>query len=230
MLDTKSQKSKARGQRLEASSQQPAAKYSLLNTQIYMKTDIILAGVGGQGILSIAAILGAAALNEDLYLKQAETHGMSQRGGEVVSHLRISDSSIYSDLIPLGSAEIILSVEPLESLRYLPYLKHNGCLVTNTTEFKNISNYPKLNDTFSELGKILKIIQIDADKIAHETGNPKASNMVMLGAASPFIHIGEEVILKAIETVFTLKGATVVESNKQAFIAGKRFAENSDTI
>jgi len=191
-----------------------------------MKTDIILAGVGGQGILSIAAILGAAALNENLYLKQAETHGMSQRGGEVVSHLRISDTPIYSDLIPFGNAELILSVEPLESLRYLPYLKHNGCLVTNTTEFRNIPNYPNLENTFAELGTKLKIIKIDADKMAHETGNPKASNMVMLGAASPFIHIGEEIILKAIETVFASKGVAVVESNRQAFLAGREFAEN----
>ena len=191
-----------------------------------MKTDIILAGVGGQGILSIAAILGAAALNENLYLKQSETHGMSQRGGEVVSHLRISDTPVYSDLIPLGSAEIILSVEPLESLRYLPYLSKNGCLVTNTTEFRNISNYPKLADTFAGLSTKLKVVQIDADKMAHETGNPKASNMVMLGAASPFIHIGEEIILKAIETVFASKGDAVVESNKKAFLVGREFVEN----
>ncbi len=192
-----------------------------------MKTDIILAGVGGQGILSIAAILGAAALNENLYLKQAETHGMSQRGGEVVSHLRISETPIFSDLIPLASAELILSVEPLESLRYLPYLKLNGCLVTNITEFRNIANYPKLEKTFAELGTKLKIIQIDADKMAHETGNPKASNMVMLGAASPFIHIDEKIILKAIETVFVPKGAAVVESNRMAFLAGREFAEKS---
>src|SRR5690606_26032269 len=105
-----------------------------------MKTDIILAGDGGQGILSIAAILGAASIIEYLYLKQAETHGMSQRGGEVVSHLRISDLPVYSDLIPMGTADIILSVEPLESLRYLPYLKKDGTVVTNTTEFRNIPN------------------------------------------------------------------------------------------
>ena len=189
-----------------------------------MKTDIILAGVGGQGILSIAAILGAAALNENLFLKQAETHGMSQRGGEVVSHLRISDTPIYSDLIPLGSAEIILSVEPLESLRYVPYLKSDGCLVTNTTEFRNISNYPKLEHAFAELDKKLKIIQIDADTMARETGNPKSSNMVMLGAASPFINIGKEIILKAIDTVFQSKGDKVVESNRMAFLAGREFA------
>jgi len=190
-----------------------------------MKTDIILAGVGGQGILSIAAILGAAALSENLYLKQAETHGMSQRGGEVVSHLRISDEPIYSDLIPLASAELILSVEPLESLRYLPYIKKEGCLVTNTTEFRNIPNYPNLESTFRELTSKLKVVQIDADKMAIEAGNPKASNMVMLGAASPFIHISEEIILKAIETVFFSKGPRVVESNIQAFEAGRRITK-----
>lgn len=189
-----------------------------------MKTDIILAGVGGQGILSIAAILGAASLNENLYLKQAETHGMSQRGGEVVSHLRISDLPVYSDLIPMGTADIILSVEPLESLRYLPYLKTDGTLVTNITEFRNITNYPDLVKTFDELKSKLRIIQIDADKIAHEAGNPKASNMVMLGAASPFINIAEEIILKAIETVFASKGAAVVESNLKAFAKGRKFA------
>jgi indolepyruvate ferredoxin oxidoreductase beta subunit len=189
-----------------------------------MKTDIILAGVGGQGILSIAAILGAAALNENLYLKQAETHGMSQRGGEVVSHLRISDSPIYSDLIPLGCAELILSVEPLESLRYLPYLRKDGCLVTNTTEFRNISNYPRLEPAFAEIGKKLKVIKIDADVLARETGNPKASNMVILGAASPFINIEIEIILKAIESVFHSKGDNVVAPNQEAFLAGREFA------
>ena len=188
-----------------------------------MKTDIILAGVGGQGILSIATILGAAALNENLYLKQSETHGMSQRGGEVVSHLRISDQPIYSDLIPYGNAELILSVEPLESLRYLPYLKHSGCLVTNTTEFRNIPNYPKLADTFAELSTKLKVVQIDADKMAHETGNPKASNMVMLGASTPFIKLDYGLVEKNIEKIFEPKGEVIVNSNKKAFKAGFEF-------
>lgn len=189
-----------------------------------MKTDIILAGVGGQGILSIAASLGAAALNENYYLKQAETHGMSQRGGAVVSHLRIADHTIYSDLIPMGSADLILSVEPLESLRYLPYLSPQGSLVTNTAEFVNISNYPELENTFDELSKKINIIRIDADQIAKEIGNPKASNMVMLGAASPFIAIHEEIIIKGIETIFKTKGEKIVEMNVEAFKAGRAFS------
>lgn len=189
-----------------------------------MKTDIILAGVGGQGILSIAASLGAAALNENYFLKQAETHGMSQRGGAVVSHLRIADHPIYSDLIPTGQADLILSVEPMESLRYLPYLSPQGSLVTNTAEFVNISNYPELENTFNELSKKINIIRIDADQIAKETGNPKASNMVMLGAASPFIAIHEEIIIKGIETIFKAKGDKIVEMNIEAFKAGREFS------
>ncbi len=190
-----------------------------------MKTDIILAGVGGQGILSIAATLGAAALNESYYLKQAETHGMSQRGGAVVSHLRISDKPIYSDLIATGTADIILSVEPLEALRYLPYLSKQGSLVTNTTKFENITNYPELKETFEYLSEEINIIQIDADKIAREIGNPKASNMVMLGAASPFINIHDEIIVEGIRAIFKLKGDKIVKLNIQAFEEGKKYAK-----
>jgi indolepyruvate ferredoxin oxidoreductase, beta subunit len=191
-----------------------------------MKTDIILAGVGGQGILSIAASLGAAALNENYHLKQAETHGMSQRGGAVVSHLRIADHPIFSDLIPAGCADLILSVEPMESLRYLPYLSKKGSLVTNTAPFINIPDYPELEKTFEELARKINIIRIDADRIAKETGNPKASNMVMLGAASPFIAIHDDIIIKGIETIFKLKGKKIVEMNVEAFKAGRAFTQN----
>ncbi|MEZ5103948.1 MAG: indolepyruvate oxidoreductase subunit beta [Draconibacterium sp.] len=190
-----------------------------------MKTDIILAGVGGQGILSIAATLGAAALSKNLYLKQAETHGMSQRGGAVVSHLRISDSPIFSDLIPSGAADLILAVEPMESLRYLPYLSPKGSLVTNSTKVENIPVYPELEETFSKLKNEVKIIKIDADQIAHEIGNPKASNMVVLGAGSRFIQIDKEVIEKGIETIFQSKGEKIVESNIKAFRAGREYAK-----
>ena len=190
-----------------------------------MKSDIILAGVGGQGILSIAAVLGAAALNENYYLKQAETHGMSQRGGEVVSHLRISDRPVHSDLIPLGKAGLILSVEPLESLRYLPYLSAQGTLVTNTVEFRNIVNYPDIKKIFEELTGKLKIIRINADQLAKDMGNPRASNMVMLGAASPFIEISPEIIIKGIKDVFKPKGKKIVGSNIDLFLEGRKFSE-----
>ena len=134
-----------------------------------MKTDIILAGVGGQGILSIAAALGSAALTNNLYMKQAETHGMSQRGGDVQSFMRISDRPIYSDLIAKGRADIILSVEPMEALRYLPYLREGGFVVTNSTPFINIPNYPEVEKVMSTLKSLPHQVIIDADTIAKES-------------------------------------------------------------
>lgn len=189
-----------------------------------MKTDIILAGVGGQGILSIASILGDAALRENLYLKQAETHGMSQRGGAVVSHLRISDSEIASDLIPIGKADLILSVEPMEALRYLPFLSPEGYVVSNTTPFQNIPNYPDLEAVLAEIKKQPRFVAIDADKVAAEIGNKRASNVVMLGAAAPFINLSADKIEAGISSIFGRKGEEVVELNKKAFRAGLEFA------
>lgn len=189
-----------------------------------MKTDIILAGVGGQGILSIASILGAAALKEELFLKQAETHGMSQRGGAVVSHLRISDKEIASDLIPKGSADIILSVEPMEALRYLPFLSRQGYIVTNTTPFINIPNYPDVEKLMAEVRKQPHFVAIDADEIAGEIGNKRALNMVMLGAAAPFVNIIPEKIEAGIKAIFSKKGEEVVSLNINAFRAGLEFA------
>jgi indolepyruvate ferredoxin oxidoreductase beta subunit len=193
-----------------------------------IKTDIIISGVGGQGILSIASVLGDAALNDNLYLKQAETHGMSQRGGAVVSHFRISTQPINSDLIPKGSAELILSVEPMEALRYLPFLSPTGYVVTNTTPFENIVNYPNIDKVLDEIKKQPRFVAIDADKIALELGNRRVSNVVMLGASTPFIQIAPEKIETGIERIFGRKGAEIVELNLKAFRAGRKFAlENS---
>lgn len=190
-----------------------------------MHTDIILAGVGGQGILSIAAALGSAALTNNLYMKQAETHGMSQRGGDVQSFMRISDKPIFSDLIPKGKADIILSVEPMEALRYLPYLKEGGYVVTNSTPFINIPNYPEISDLMDTLNNLPHRVIIDADKISKdEAGNERASNFVMLGAASPFIDIPFEYLEQGIRDIFARKGEAVVEMNLKALRAGRKFA------
>lgn len=190
-----------------------------------MKSDIILAGVGGQGILSIASVLGMAAITGNLNIKQAETHGMSQRGGAVYSHLRISDQSIFSDLISSGSADLILSVEPMESLRYLPYLSETGYLVTNITPFVNIPNYPDIEKVLEEIRRLPRYIAIDADAIAKEAGNSRASNMVMLGAASPFIDIEYSKIEDGIRTIFARKGEDVVNLNLEALRHGREFAQ-----
>lgn len=192
-----------------------------------MKTDIILAGVGGQGILSIAATIGMAALHNDLYLKQAEVHGMSQRGGAVQSNMRISDKPIASDLIPMGAADIILSVEPMESLRYLPYLNKDGWLVTNTTPYVNIPDYPELEEVLAEIKKQKNFVAIDADKIASEIGSKRSSNIVMLGAATPFFNISFESFEEGIRQIFGRKGEDIVNVNLEALRAGRDFAEKN---
>ena len=190
-----------------------------------MKRDIILAGVGGQGILSIATTIGMAALNAGLHLKQAEVHGMSQRGGDVSSNLRIADHEIASDLIPYGQADLIISVEPMESLRYLPLLSPNGWLITNTKPFVNIPNYPKMDDLMTEIEKLGNHIALDADEMAKNLGSARSANMVILGAASPFLEISYPELQEAIRRIFSRKGEEIVKLNLDALQAGRDFAE-----
>ena len=189
-----------------------------------MKRDIILAGVGGQGILSIATTIGMAALNTGLFLKQAEVHGMSQRGGDVSSNLRIADHEIASDLIPFGQADLIISVEPMESLRYLPLLSPDGWLITNTKPFINITNYPKMEDLMAEIEKSGNHIALDADEIAKNLGSTRSANMVILGAASPFLEISYQELQDAIRQIFSRKGDDIVKLNLEAMQAGRDFA------
>ena len=185
-----------------------------------MKKDIILAGVGGQGILTIATILGAAALNRGWHLKQAEVHGMCQRGGDVQSHLRLADSEIWSDLIPLGKADMILSVEPMEALRHLPYLDPKGWLIANMTPFKNIPNYPDPEQLYAEIRGLPNHVLIDADSIAKEVKAPRAMNIVMLGAAATHLGFSAEELNRAITEIFSRKGEQIVEANLRALAAG----------
>ncbi len=191
-----------------------------------MKTDIILSGVGGQGILSIAAVIGEAALANGLYMKQAEVHGMSQRGGDVQSNLRISDSPIASDLIPEGKADLIISLEPMEALRYLPYLKKDGWLVTNSAPFNNIPDYPEIDDIMAEINKLPNKIVVDVDKIAKEVGSARVANIVLLGATTPFLGISYDKIAAGIKSIFERKGQEIIDLNLKALEAGKNQIKN----
>ena len=191
-----------------------------------MKRDIILAGVGGQGIISIAAIIGYAALQQGLFLKQSEVHGMSQRGGDVSSNLRISDKEIASDLIPCGKADCIISIEPMESLRYLPYLSPGGWLITNTKPFINIPTYPDIEKILGEIRSIPHHIALDADSIAKDAGSVRAANTVILGAASPFLDMEYEKFESAIRYIFRNKGDKLIQMNLVALKAGRDYADN----
>lgn len=189
-----------------------------------MKQDIILAGVGGQGILSIAFVIDQAALQQGLNFKQAEVHGMAQRGGAVQSHLRLAGEEIFSDLVPLGGADLILSVEPLEAARYVEYLKPEGIIITSTTPFINIPDYPELEEVFAALKRTGPVVLVDSGALAKEAGSARAQNMVMLGAASPRLIVEENLLREYIRTLFLPKGESVVDLNLRAFDLGKNAA------
>jgi indolepyruvate ferredoxin oxidoreductase beta subunit len=186
-----------------------------------MKCDIVLSGVGGQGILSIASIIGLAAIENNLCLKQSEVHGMSQRGGDVQSHMRLSSKSISSDLIPYGKADLIISVEPMESLRYLPWLSKSGWLVTNSAPYINIPDYPPIEEILKEIRKIKNHKIIDADCIAKEAGSSRSGNIVILGAASHYLDMPFKSLENAVRNLFERKGEELVAVNLKALNAGR---------
>ena len=186
-----------------------------------MKKDIILAGVGGQGILSIATVIGEAALQEGLYLKQAEVHGMSQRGGDVQSNLRLSSEPIMSDLIAKGGADLIVSLEPMEALRYVEYLKPDGWIVSSCVPFLNIPNYPDTEQVLARIRAHEHHVLLDVETLAKEVGAPvQAANMVLLGAAIPMLGIDHDKMVAGVARVFARKGEVVVQTNIAAVEAG----------
>ncbi|MCF0196745.1 MAG: indolepyruvate oxidoreductase subunit beta [Bacteroidaceae bacterium] len=187
-----------------------------------MKLDIILAGVGGQGILSVATIIGEAAMQEGWQIKQAEVHGMSQRGGDVQSHLRISDTTIHSDLIPMGQADVIISLEPMEALRYLPYLNtQTGWIITSSAPFVNIPNYPTDEQLDNAYATLSRVVRIDVVQMAKDHGIPRSANVVLLGAAQQALGIEYEKLESALRRVFARKGEAVVEANIKALQIGR---------
>lgn len=190
-----------------------------------MKQDIILSGVGGQGIVSIASVIGLAALEENLHIKQSEVHGMSQRGGAVMSHLRISSQPISSDLIPLGKADMILSAEPMESLRYLPYLSSQGWVITNSKPFINIGNYPDIDQIMNEISKLPHALMADAEQLAEQAGSIRTSNMVILGVAASKIQISISALQNGIKKLFANKSQDIIDLNLKAFDIGRAFSE-----
>lgn len=192
-----------------------------------MKTDIILCGVGGQGILSIATIIGEAAMKENLYIKQAEVHGMSQRGGDVQSNLRISSNPINSDLIALGGADVIISMEPMEALRYLPFLNKNGWIITSSSPFVNIPNYPDMETIKADYKKLDHVIMIDIESMAKENNVPRSANVILLGAAQKALGIEYDKLEAAIQRVFARKGEAIVEQNIKALAIGKAAQPNT---
>ena len=190
-----------------------------------MKNDIILAGVGGQGILTIAAVVGRAAMAAGLNVKQSEVHGMAQRGGAVLAHLRLSDRPIYSDLIREGAADVLLAIEPMEALRHANMVASDGVLLSNSVPVANIE-YPDLDEVIGQLELFPRRVVLDAEAMAREAGSARAMNMVMLGALSPFLAIDENALPETIRLSFERKGESVVKTNLLAYAAGRAASIN----
>jgi len=199
----------------------PEKKKKCEETTMKTQCDIIIAGVGGQGVLSISAIIASAAIGQGLHVKQSEVHGMAQRGGAVMAHLRISEHPIASDLIPQGTANIIISMEPLESLRYLTYLSEDGTLLTSTKPLINIPDYPDLEGLYDKIRTLPHAILVESERLAREAGNAKAANMVMVGAASQLLPVTADAMEYFIGEAFHAKGELVSDANIQAFRLGR---------
>lgn len=195
-----------------------------------MKYDIIVSGVGGQGVLSIAAVVAAAAMENGLNVKQSEVHGMAQRGGSVLAHLRLSDAPVASDLVPHGQASLILSLEPLESLRYLPYLKPDGQLITSTHPTTNIANYPEPTALLERIRRLPHAVLVDAEELAQAEGNPQGVNMVLVGAASHVLPLTVESLRAEIRRRFAPRGASVAAANERLFDRGREAARAGGVV
>lgn len=194
------------------------------------RCNIILAGVGGQGVLSLANVIAASAMRDGLYVKQSEVHGMAQRGGAVQAHLRMSDAPIASDLVAKGTADLIISMEPLESLRYLPYLRRDGTVITSTTPTVNIPDYPELDALLDQIRGLPHAYLVDADQIAKKAGSPRAANMVLVGAASHLLPVSFGMIERLVEDQFRRKGTAVVKTNVIALRAGRQLTESGNLV
>ncbi len=186
-----------------------------------MQKNIILAGVGGQGILSVAYVFDNAALDAGFFFKQAEVHGMAQRGGAVQSNLRYSDVEIHSDVIPEGRCDMVLAVEPLEVMRYWHYLKPDGWVVTSITPYVNIPDYPEIDTLLADLAAFPHMVMVDTGHLARAAGNLRSQNMVTVGAASNLLEFTEEQLLKHVEGLFARKGEKIVAVNRKAFLYGR---------
>lgn len=194
-----------------------------------MKADVVLCGVGGQGVLSAAAILAQAALHQGLEVRQGEVHGMSQRGGAVQAMLRMSDAPIPGELIPRGTADLLVSLEPVEALRYLDWLGPEGWVLTAAEPFRNIDPYPELAEVHARLRSLPRVAVLEAEKLARASGSVRAANVVLVGAAVEHLPLDPEGVRAVIDHAFREKGPRIVEANQRAFQAGRTRAAGSRT-
>lgn len=186
------------------------------------KCDIVIVGVGGQGVILISEIIGRAALKAGLPVRAAETHGMAQRGGSVINHTRLG--CIYGPMVPEGGADLLVALEPAEALRYGRYLSSGGVALVNTkpvlptTVTTGHFRYPDIEEILAPLRGVGRVISMNATEIAERAGNSQTANIVMLGAMSRFMPIEEALILDALRDSVPAK---YIDVNLKAFEMGK---------
>jgi len=183
--------------------------------------DIVFAGVGGQGVLSLATILAESAQADGLRSKQSEIHGMSQRGGAVSVCLRLSTHPIHSPRVSRGMADLVVSLEPLETFRYLGLLKREGRIVSSENPIRNIADYPALDSVLRTLRALPNAHVLDLEALARHAGNSRTTNVVMVGALSHLLPISPATLEAGIRRRFEAKGARVVTQNLTAFRLGR---------
>ena len=188
-------------------------------------TSIMIVGVGGQGTLLASKILGNVLVAKGCDVKLSEVHGMSQRGGSVVTYAKFGEK-VYSPVVEIGEADYILSFEALEAARWVSYLKKGGKLITNTQKtypmpvITGAMAYPE--DIIGKLSAKVDVIALDALELALQAGSPKAVNLVLIGVLSAMTDIPEDAWINAIENTVPPK---FLEMNKKAFALGRSYRQ-----
>lgn len=192
------------------------------------KFDLLITGVGGQGAILASDIIGKAAVTAGLSIRAAETHGMAQRGGSVVNHIRIGQT--YGSMIPKKGADLMLALEPMEAVRYLDFLKDGGIIIVNTqpvvpvTVTSGQAKYPEVSDILDALSEKYIVKAFNADELAFEAGSRLAMNVVMVGAVSGYLPIPKETLIESVKALVPQK---TIEVNLRAFEAGRQKVEES---
>jgi len=188
---------------------------------------IVLSGVGGQGVLSLAQIVLEALRRSGLHALQSEIHGMSQRGGSVHAQVCFSKVPLTSPIIDEGCADLLIALEPLEALRYVSMLRMNGHLVVSEEPQVNMEGYPPIEDVYAALKAVRGSHLIDTEDLARKLNHKQAGGMALLGMASKFLPVSEETWRDVITQRFEAKGARVTEKNIEAFQAGRGLVQDT---
>lgn len=192
------------------------------------KVDLLITGVGGQGAILASDIIGKAAVISGLPIRAAETHGMAQRGGSVVNHIRLGTD--LGSMIPKKGADIMLALEPMEAVRYLDFLKDGGIIIVNTqpivpvTVTSGFASYPEIQEILDVLSEKYIVKAFNADKLAYEAGSRLAMNVTMVGAVSGYLPISKEDLIESVKALVPQK---TVEINIRAFEMGRKKVEES---